>query len=395
MNPKISALRPENPQSKVRLVTDSSPHPLASSGLPRLTVVIVNYDAWPDVSRLVATLAETPEVRSGRCDVIVVDNASRGPVPSEFASPRRGVRLILRPDNGGFAVGVNAGWRASRSPWLLLLNPDVEVDGGFLHAVLGRIDAHEGRRDGAPGVIGFALRNADGSRQPSVGIAPGLVRSMLGQFIPRSRRKYQADWRVEPGPVPWVTGACLLVDSDLMRRVGGMDEEFFLYYEEVALCQSARGLGRRVEFDDSVSVVHLRPLQDRPISAKMRVIVRHAKLLYFRKHLPGWQFRVLCKAVACEAAIRGRIARWRDDVAEIGSWRAIGSLVRSLRRGDMIVGRDVLSLAESATSASVIRGPRGGVRAARAPYPDPVSSAPSRVPGTGPAPHEGPGPASG
>ena len=383
-------MRPENPQSKVRPVTDSSPHPLASSSSPRLTVVIVNYDGWPDVSRLVATLADTLEVRSGTCEVVVVDNASRGPVPADLASPPPGVRLILRPDNGGFAVGVNAGWRASRSPWLLLLNPDVEVAGGFLRAVLGRIGDHGGRPDGPPGIVGFALKNPDGSRQPSVGVAPGLVRSVLGQFIPRSRRKYQADWRVEPGPVPWVTGACLLVDSDLMRVVGGMDEEFFLYYEEVALCHSARRLGRRVEFDDSVSVVHLRPLQDRPISAKMRVIVRHAKLLYFRKHLPRWQFRALCGVVACEAAIGGRIARWRGDVAGIGSWRAIGVLVRSLRRGDRIAGRDVLALAESATSQTVIRGPHGGRRVARVPYSDPVSSASSRGPG-----HDDPGPIGG
>ncbi len=368
-------------------MTDSSPHPLASSSWPRLTVVIVNYDGWPDVSRLVATLADTPEVRSGTCDVVVVDNASRCPAPADLASPPPGVRLILRPDNGGFAVGVNEGWRASRSPWLLLLNPDVQVDDGFLRAIVDRIADHEGRPNGPPGVVGFALRNPDGSRQPSVGVAPGLVRSLLGQFIPRSRRKYQADWRVKPGPVPWVTGACLLVDSDLMRRVGGMDEEFFLYYEEVALCHSARRLGRRVEFDDSVSVVHLRPLQDRPISAKMRVIVRHAKLLYFRKHLPRWQFRTLCRVVACEAAFRGRIARWRGDVAEIGSWRAIGLIVRSLRRGDRIAGRDVLALAESATSQTVIRGPHGGRRVARVPYSDPVSSASSRGPG-----HDEPGP---
>ena len=194
-------------------MTYPSPDPLASDSAPRLTVVIVNYEGWPDVSRLVATLAGCPEVRSGACEIVVVDNASRGPVPDDLASPPVGVRLILRPDNGGFAVGVNAGWRASRSPWLLLLNPDVVAAADFLREVLDRIAVHEGRPEGPPGVVGFGLRNPDGSRQPSVGVEPGLVRSVLGQFIPRSRRKYQADWRVKPGPVPWVTGACLLVDS--------------------------------------------------------------------------------------------------------------------------------------------------------------------------------------
>jgi N-acetylglucosaminyl-diphospho-decaprenol L-rhamnosyltransferase len=368
MIPRISALRPENPPSKVRRVPDSSPHPLAPSGTPRLTVVIVNFEGWPDVSRLVSSLAEAPEVRSGVCEIIVVDNASRGPVPDFFAAAPIGVRLILRPDNGGFAVGVNAGWQASRSPWLLLLNPDVEADPGVIGAILGRIAHHEGRADGPPGVVGFALKNPDGSRQPSVGVEPGLVRSVLGQFIPRSRRKYQADWRVKSGPVPWVTGACLLVDSDVMRQLGGMDEEFFLYYEEVALCRSARRLGRRVEFDDSVSVVHLRPLQNRPISPKMRVIVRHAKLLFFRKHLPRWQFRVLCRVVASEATLQGMIARRRGDAAEMGSWRAIGSIARSLSQGKSIAGREVLALAEAAISGGTVPRPhlaRPGVESRR------------------------------
>ena len=143
-----------------------------------------------------------------------------------------------------------------------------------------------------------------------------------------------------------------------MTRLGGMDEEFFLYYEEVALCQSARRLGRQVEFDDAVTVVHLRPLQNRPISPKMRVIVRHSKLLYFRKHLPRWQFRVLCRVVALESILRGALAGWRGDGAENRSWRTVRLVVCSLRRGKSIPGRDVLALADSAAGA--IRGPHRG-----------------------------------
>ena len=95
-----------------------------------------------------------------------------------------------------------------------------------------------------------------------------------------------------------------------------MDEDFFLYYEEVAFSRVARQRGWRVEFDPSVSVIHRHPLQNRAISPKMRVITRHSKLLYFRKHLPRWQFRTLSAIVRLESAIRGRWSAWRGRDAD-------------------------------------------------------------------------------
>ncbi len=102
----------------------------------RLTVIIVNHESWPDALRLTVSLAAEPEFQSGQCEIVVVDNASTGPIPADFLAPYPGLRLLARPFNDGFAAGVNAGWRVSLSPWLLVLNPDVEVAAGFLGQVL-------------------------------------------------------------------------------------------------------------------------------------------------------------------------------------------------------------------------------------------------------------------
>src|SRR4029077_5348046 len=102
----------------------------------------------------------------------------------------------------------------------------------------------------------------------SVAIFPNLARTIREQFIPRSRRKYQAGWRIRSGPVDWVTGACMLVNSDMIALLGGFDDDFFLYYEEVAFAHSAHERGWRVEYDASVTVVHLNPLQRRHLSPK-------------------------------------------------------------------------------------------------------------------------------
>src|SRR5207253_2898435 len=87
-------------------------------------------NSWPDVDRLVATLASTAEVASGLCEVVVVDNASDGPIPAGWEDPAPGVRLLAQGENVGFAAGVNLGWKAARGPWLLLLHPDGGVRPG-------------------------------------------------------------------------------------------------------------------------------------------------------------------------------------------------------------------------------------------------------------------------
>jgi GT2 family glycosyltransferase len=311
-----------------------------------LTVIIVNYESWSDVLRLTASLTAEPEFLSGQCPVIVVDNASSGSIPEPLATPRPGLHLVVRSENGGFAAGVNDGWRASRNAWLLILNPDVEIGEGFLGQVIARLASHEADPDGPPGIVGFGLRNPDASRQGSVGVFPNLARAIWEQFIPRSRRKYQSGWRIHSGPVDWVTGACMLVNPATIAALRGMDEDFFLYYEEVAFSRAAQNLGWRVQYDASVNVIHGHPLQNRPISPKMRVITRHSKLLYFLKHLPRWEFLVLAQVVLCESAVWGLWARLRREPEDRLSWQTIGEVARKLRNGDELRGRDILKLAE-------------------------------------------------
>jgi N-acetylglucosaminyl-diphospho-decaprenol L-rhamnosyltransferase len=317
---------------------------------PRLTVIIVNHESWSDVLELTRALEVEPEFASGRSRIVVVDNASRGNLPEALSVHRVGQKVIFRPDNGGFAAGVNAGWRVAQSPWLLVLNPDVEVASGFLGQVFDRLDRFDTNSAGPPGIVGFGLRNSDGSPQGSVGFFPNLARTIREQFIPRSRRKYQPGWRIRSGPVDWVTGACMLVNSAMIGELGGMDEDFFLYHEEVAFCLEAKNRGWRVEFDSSVTVIHRHPLQNRAITPMMRVITRHSKLLYFLKHLPRWQFESLAAMVSAEAVIKRIWSRlWRSP-ENARAWGTIAEITRRLRAGRGPRGPQVLALAESVRS---------------------------------------------
>ena len=235
-----------DPVNRSRPITDGVGSPRA----PADGRSIVNYECWPDVVRLVGLAARpSPSCRSGACEIVVVDNASRGPIPaasSRTAPP--GLRLVARPDNGGFAAGVNAGWRAARAAGSWSSIPMWKSPAGSSARSSRGSTIYEADPDGPPGIVGFGLRNPDGSPQGSVGAFPTLARSIREQFIPRSRRKYQPGWRIRPGRVDWVTGACMLVNAEMIADVGGMDEDFFLYHEEVAFSRVARrsGLAGRI-----------------------------------------------------------------------------------------------------------------------------------------------------
>src|SRR5262249_23648866 len=146
---------PENADYVNPLSFPKPPSRLEPIPAPRVSVVIVNYNSWSDVCRLVAILAVSPEVSAGRAEIIVVANASAGPIPEDFRVPTPGVRLVLRDENGGFAAGVNAGWHTALGRWLLVLNPDVVVEQDWLAHVVARVRELDAGPGLAPGIVGF------------------------------------------------------------------------------------------------------------------------------------------------------------------------------------------------------------------------------------------------
>jgi len=301
----------------------------------RLSIVIVNYDTWADVQEQARVLAESAEILSGRAELIVVDNDSPSKPESRF-DPVPGVIRIDREENGGFGAGANTGWRQSRGEWILLLNPDVVVADDLLSHVLALLDEidrkHHADSTLRVGIVGVALTNPDGSRQPSVGAFPSVGRGLLELFLPRSRRRYQIVSPQKFGPVDWVTGAFFLVRAEVMTELQGFDEDYFLYFEETDLCLRAKRAGWATCFDPSISVCHQKPLQNRTVSPKIRLLTRHSRLLYFRKNTSQRQFRVMMFLVRIEAWFRCLFARLGHSPSDFGTWRAVRDLVHAFRK---------------------------------------------------------------
>lgn len=306
-----------------------TPAPLKTR-VPRLSVVIVNYRQWDKTEDLVRTLQDSACIRDGSAEIVIVDNHSpKHPIMKRL---RRLPSVSLRrwSANRGFARAVNEGCRLSQGEFFLILNPDTTPTEGFLDGVVAMLD----RLEPNAGIVGFHLRNSDGSQQLSAGPFPTLLSTLARLVLPRSQRKYHTMATEERCKVDWVTGCCLLLRGDCLRDVGGLDEEYFLYYEDVDLCRRAQERGWSVWYEPNLTVVHHHPLHQRAVPAVLRMVTRHSLMIYAAKHWPAWQFRLLTRIVQAETMLRRLGAWWSGDSQESKVFATLDEICEDLRQGN-------------------------------------------------------------
>jgi GT2 family glycosyltransferase len=131
----------------------------------------------------------------------------------------------------------------------------------------------------------------------------------------------------------------MLLRRDCLQELGGLDEDYFLYYEDVDLCRRARERGWSVWFDPALRVVHHRPLHTRAVPAHLRLFTRHALLTYGAKHWRGWQFRILAQCVRLEAWLRERWAAWHGERETADLFGQLRTIAAELHKGRPRVAR--------------------------------------------------------
>ncbi len=223
-------------------------------GRTTVDVVVVSYNSRDELRGCVDPFLANPDAH-----VIVVDNAS--PDGSLDAVRDLPVTAIQLPQNGGFATGVNVGWRAGSSRYVLILNPDAQIDVASLRALARVLDEEPG-----VGAVAPRIHHEDGSLEYSQRLFPRL-RSTYAQALFLHRVFRRATWTDElvrdedayarRGTPDWVSGACILVRRDALIELGGLDEAFFMYCEDIDLCRRLRSSGHEVVFEPAAGVVHL------------------------------------------------------------------------------------------------------------------------------------------
>ena len=217
----------------------------APPGDVRVAVVIVNYRSYPELQACLAALEPGP---AGTV-VIVVDQQSDPAAAGSIEESFPHIRLLRMPGNDGFAAGVNRGARETGAAYLLLLNPDTIAEPGLCTWLADWMDAHP-----RVGVTGPRLRNDDGSIQASArrfpdcttaiaGRSSWLTRALPGNRLSRRNLPALDTATIEPVDVDWVSGACMMIRRDVFEALGGLDEGFFMYWEDADFCRRAAHAG--------------------------------------------------------------------------------------------------------------------------------------------------------
>ena len=243
----------------------------------KLSIVIVSYN----VCRFVAQCLDSVQKASSDLDVevFVVDNASSDDTVSYVSQHYPWAKLIANEENLGFSRANNIAIRQAQGEYVLLLNPDTIVAESTLRECVAFMDVHP-----QAGGLGVRMHNADGSLAPESRRAiPSPWVSML-KMLGFTKRYYMShlSWD-EPGRIEVVSGAFFMIRKTALDEVGLLDEDFFMYGEDIDLSYRLLKGGWENWYHPS-DIVHFKGESTQKSSFRYVHVFYQAMLIFFRKH---------------------------------------------------------------------------------------------------------------
>jgi N-acetylglucosaminyl-diphospho-decaprenol L-rhamnosyltransferase len=262
------------------------------TGRARIGVGVVSFNTRELLARcLESVAAEAPDT------VVVIDNASTDGSAEVVVSNFPAATVVANKANRGYGAAANQAVAACDTPYVLVLNGDTRLLPGALRALSDHLDDHP-----AAGVAGPRLLNSDGTPQVSCFAFPtpfqtvlrttfvGALATRLPGIGDRYRYGYEPD---VPSPVPWLLGAALAVRRAAFDTVGGFDEEFFMYSEEVDLCYRLAAAGWETHFTPLAQIVHAGGGSTRQLLVEMEARRYAETRRFYRKHYSPAAYRLL------------------------------------------------------------------------------------------------------
>ena len=251
---------------------------------PGVSVVIVNWNTRDMVLRLLASLSVCGDEGTHELELIVVDNNSRDSSADAIRREFPAVKLVTHNENRGFAGGVNSGIRVATQPLVLLLNSDAQTSRTSIEET-ARYMASCPEAD----VLGPRVLSPERNPQPSAWRDPSLkwmVLTSLGLNKIKSLNfeRYQETRFTEAAEVDCVCGCAMVIRRDLLKALGGFDEDYFMYFEETDFCVRARRRGNQVHHAPVGEFVHEEALASKTVSLRVFLDFRRSQILFHRKH---------------------------------------------------------------------------------------------------------------
>lgn len=263
------------------------------SDLADISVVIVNWNVRDLLDKCLASLfkaqdaSESGDGRRLLLEIIVVD-CNSGDASVEMVRARYPtVRLLPQCENIGFTRANNLGMESAVANTFLLLNPDTEVYGD---AVTTMLEYMRQRPD--LGILGPHTLNTDGSHQSTRRRFPTLLTGIfesawLGDLAPATifNRYFMRDTDDDAVfEVDWVQGSAMMLRREVYQDIGGLDEGFVMYSEELDFCKRAKDAGWKVLYHGGAKIKHHGGKSSEQVAAFKQIQFHTSKLRYFRKH---------------------------------------------------------------------------------------------------------------
>jgi GT2 family glycosyltransferase len=289
-----------------------------------IAVIIVNWNAREDLRVCLASLHAEPRPRVSY-DVWVVDNASGDGSAAMVAAEFPFVHLVTNAGNLGFSKANNQAIAQTDSRYVFLLNSDAAIHAGALDALTAYADSHP-----AAGILGPKVLNPDGTLQyscrrfPSLGA--GFFRNTyLGRLFPNN--SFARDYlmtnfdHATDISVDWVSGCAMLVRREAIGKIGALDERFYMYCEDVDICQRVWDSGQEVVYVPEAVVTH----------AIGRSSDKNADRMIWEFHRSWYEYD-LKRHPKSSVIRRGAVysGLWLRAAVRIGKRRAAGRRARSV-----------------------------------------------------------------
>lgn len=254
--------------------------------MTRLSILIVNWKSKDYVRLCLKSIyRECAEIKP---QIVVVDGGSFDGCDTMLAKEFTEVVFVQSPENIGFGRSNNLGFEQVKGDYVLLLNPDTELKPGAVQSLLAEL-----QRNPEAGILGPKLLNTDGTLQTSsvhafpTPLNQALDSDFLRHWLPNSKLWGVAKAFASPGPtkVEAVSGACMLLRSEIYRRVGGFSPQFFMYAEDIDLCAKITNEGLSVIHVPTSEVVHHGGGSSRTqVSQFSTVMMRESVSIYMQLH---------------------------------------------------------------------------------------------------------------
>ena len=266
-----------------------------------VSAVIVSYNVRDLLVQCIASLRADGVQR-----IVVVDNASRDGSAAAARAAGPDIEVIALDRNIGFGAGANAGVARTTTPYVAILNPDLEVEPGATKTLVDVLD-----QEADVGIVAPRIETPDGRLYPSARTFPDLVDAAGHAFLhffwrsnPFSRRYKMLDWdHAAAEDVDWVAGTHLVVRRAAWDEVGGFDDSFFMYLEDVDLCWRLAQRGWRTRYEPTARVVHAIGRSTDQTPYRM-IAAHHRSLLRYARKTTHGPKRLLLPLVAAALGVR-------------------------------------------------------------------------------------------